>query len=402
MKGRRRSGKEQCKRTVALIMPPVPSYSRALMQGVIDLHSASRPWHLIDLPHLKVGRSPLPFQHDRLDGAIVWADRRDVWIERLAGEGVKVVNCGSAWIGVPGVASVYVDRQRVGETLVGHIRELGLRQLVIVGHLISRRPDMHRFLDGIASHARSLGMEVVLWELEGRNNPEDAPRRVLEAEREHKLRALLAKIPKPAAIFCENDHIGVMICRVARHSGIRIPEDLAVVGYGENLIAQYCDPPLTTMSPPGLKVGAAAAEVLAKWIESGQPPRADVVIPEVEIEVRESTLGRSGSAELERVRRFIQRNEDQGLSLTTLASVAGVSVRTLTRKYAAAFGVDPLEDWRQRRLEKAKRLLEDPAVPVGEVAHRCGFSSQANFYNYFLRYLGMSPTVYRSRGKGGA
>ena len=394
----RRSGKERGKFTVALIMPPVPSYSRALMQGVIQQHSASRPWHLIDLPHLKVGRSPLPFQHDRLDGAIVWADRRDTWIERLAEEGVKVVNCGSAWIGEAGVASVYVDRKKVSATLVDHIRELGLRQLVIVGHLINRRPDMHRFLEGIASHARLCGMEVVLWELEGRNNPEDAPRRVLEADREQKLRALLAKIPKPAAIFCENDHIGVMICRVARLSGIRIPEDLAVVGYGENLIAQYCDPPLTSMSPPGVKVGAAAAELLAKWM-NGVAPRADVVIPEVEIEVRESTLGRSGSAELERVRRFIQRNDDQGLSLPTLAAVAGVSTRTLIRKYTAAFGTDPLEEWRQLRLEKAKRLLEDPEVPVGEVANRCGFSSQANFYNYFLRHVGMSPTAYRGQGK---
>jgi LacI family transcriptional regulator len=393
----RRMEKDERKRTVALIMPPVPSYSRALMQGVIEQHSASRPWHLIDLPHLKVGRSPLPFNHDRLDGAIVWADRRDLWIERLAAEGVKVVNCGSAWLGVPGVASVHVDRKRVSETLAGHIRELGLRQLVIVGHLINRRPDMHRFLDGIATHVRSCGMEVVLWELEGRNNPEDAPRRVLEADREHKLRALLQKIPKPAAIFCENDHIGVLICRVARDCGIRIPEDLAVVGYGENLVAQYCDPPLTSMSPPGTKVGAAAAKMLAKWIESGQPPRADVMIPEAEIEVRESTLGRSGSAELERVRRFIQRNEDQSLSLASLAEVAGVSTRTLIRKYTAAFGIDPLEDWRQRRLEKAKGLLEDPDVPVGEVAVRCGFASQANFYNYFQRHTGMSPTVYRGR-----
>ncbi len=390
------SGNQGKKRTVALIMPPVPSYSRALMQGVIEQHSASRPWHLIDLPHLKVGRSPLPFKHDSLDGAIVWADRRDTWIERLANEGVKVVNCGSDWIGVPGVASVYVDRKMVCETLVNHIKALGLRQLVIVGHLISRRPGMFRFLDGVANHAKSAGIEVVLWELEGRNNPEDAPRRVLEADREHKLRALLMRMPKPAALFCENDHIGVAICRVARLSGIRIPEDLAVVGYGENLVAQYCDPPLTSMSPPGRKVGGAAAALLAKWIETGELPQAEVIIPEVEIEVRQSTVGRSGSADLERVRRFILRNEDQGLSLSTLADVAGVSTRTLIRKYTAAFGVDPLEDWRQRRLEKAKQLLTDHGVPIGEVASRCGFSSQANFYNYFLRHTGMSPTTYRS------
>lgn len=389
------------KATVALIMPPVPRYSSELMKGVIEHHAASRAWELIDLPHLKVGRSPLPFRHDRLDGAIVWTDRRDLWVERLAEQGVKIVNCGSDWIGVEGVANIHVDRMKVGAVLVDHLHELDLRQLVLVGYLVSRRPGIHRFLDGIATHARESGMETALWELEGRNNPEDAPRRLLEADRESKLRALLCRLPKPSAIFCESDHIGVLICRVARLCGIRIPEDLAVIGYGENLVAHYCDPPLTSLSPPGVRVGALAAELLAGWLESGVRPATDLIVPEVEIEVRESTVGRSGSAGLERVRRCIQKHRDQSLSITALAEVAGVSPRTLIRRYTAAFGIDPLEESRERRLERAKGLLEDKDVPIGEVSRRCGFTSQANFYNYFQRHVGVSPTIYRSSKVGG-
>jgi LacI family transcriptional regulator len=380
--------------TVALIFPPVPSYSRTLAEGVIEQQSLSRRCHMIDLPHLKVGRSPLPFHHDAIDAAIVWADRRDRWIEKLAEEGVKVVNCGSDWMDVPGVATARVDRDVVAKTLVDHIESVGLRRLILIGYLLGKRPGMQRFLEGIAGHARNAGMGTVLWELEGRNNPEDAPRRVLEAEKEHRLRALLKKIPKPAAIFCENDHIGVMVCRVARHAGVRIPEDLAVLGYGDNLIARFSDPPLTSLTPPGRAIGRAAAKLLEKWFAAKSMP-PEVVIHEALIAVRESTIGRSGNAGLERVRRFIAKNEDQALSLATLADVAGVSVKTLIRNYTAAFGIDPLEDLRQRRLKRAKRLLEDASVAIAEVAEDCGFASQANFYNYFLRHAGMSPTAYR-------
>ena len=377
-------------------MPPVPSYSRALMEGVSHSHSTSRAWHLVDLPHWKVGRSPLPVRHDRVDGAIVWADRRDAWIDKLAHGGVKMINCGSDWIGVPGVVSLYVDRKIVCETFVDHIRSIGLRQLVIVGHLISRRPGMLRFLDEVAEHAKASGMEVAMWELEGRHNPEDAPRRLLEADREHKLGAMLRRIPKPAAVFCENDHIGVLVCRVAKLSGIRIPEDLAVVGYGNNLISQFSEPPLTSMSPPGQLIGKAAAEALAKWFGEGSAQPADVVVRNAEIEIRESTLGRSGDAALERVRRFIRRNDHHGVSLATLAAVAGLSTKTLISKYTAAYGQDPLEDLRKRRLDKARNLLTGTDLPINDVAASCGFSSQANFYNYFLRHTGVSPTTYRA------
>jgi len=381
-------------RTVALIFPPVPHYSRTLAEGVIDQQSGSRRWQLIDLPHLKVGRSPLPFHRDALDGAIVWADRRDRWIERLAEEGVKVVNCGSDWIGVANVASVCADRKIVAQALVEHIESVGLKHLLLIGHLLGKRPGMERLLGELARHAGSRGIEAVVWSLEGNNNPEDAPRRLLEADKEHRLRALLASIPKPAAIFCENDHIGVVVCRVARLAGLRIPEDLAVVGYGDNLIAQFSDPPLTSIAPPGREIGRAAATLLSRWFGKETIPK-DVVIGKPTMAVRESTIGRSGSAGMERVRRFIAKNECRSVSLVTLADVAGVSVKTLIRNYTSAFGIGPLEDMRGRRLERAKTALENPSISISSVAEDAGFSSQANFYNYFLRHLGMSPSSYR-------
>lgn len=78
--------------------------------------------------------------------------------------------------------------------------------------------------------------------------------------------------------------------------------------------------------------------------------------------------------------------------------MAELSAKTLIRKYTAAYGLDPLDDLRRRRLDKAKQRLADQTVPISEVAASCGFSSQANFYNYFPRHTGMSPTTFRAGG----
>jgi hypothetical protein len=115
---------------------------------------------------------------------------------------------------------------------------------------------MQRFLGELAEHAHENGIEAAVWGLGGKNDPGDGPRRMLEADKEHQLRALLASIPKPAAVFFENDHIGATDCRVARFSGIRIPEDLVVIGYWDNLIARFSFPPLTSIIPPGRDLGS--------------------------------------------------------------------------------------------------------------------------------------------------
>lgn len=383
-------------RMVALIFPPVPSYSRALAEGVIDQQSPSRRWQIIDLPHPKIGRPPLRLEPGTLDGAIVWADRRDRWIEAWTASGVRVVNCGSDWLGVPGVASIHVDHTLTATLLIEHLQSVGLKQLVLIGHALARRPGMQRMLGNIAARSEAAGIATRVWSLGGGENPEDAPQRILRADREDLLRELLIRIPKPSAIFCENDHIGVMVCRVAALAGLAVPQDIAVIGYGDNLVARFSDPPLTSIGPPGREIGRGAADLLAKWFARSHAPAPRAVTAGTPVvAVRESTVGRFGSAGMERVRRFIAKNEEPSASLATLARLADVSDKTLVRNYTAAFGITPLDDLRQRRLDRAKTALRDFELPITEVARICGFSSQANFYNYFLRHVGVSPSGYR-------
>ena len=385
-------------RAVALILPPVPAYSRELTEGVIARRFTKHPWRLVDLPHLRIGDSPLPAAGVELDGAIVWADRRDHWIEDLVARGVKVVNCGSDWLGVAGVVSVRARLSETGAILTGHFKDLGLQQLVMVGHLLKKRPVMRKMLEEFVVTAAKAGIVARVWDIGGGEDPSDSPKRLFEPEKEHHLADFLRDLSTPTGIFCENDHIAVIVCRVASLLGLRVPEDLAVMGYGDNLVARFSEPPLTSIAPPGQAIGRLAATTLARWMETGEMPAADQVMGGMALTPRESTVGPSGSLELERIRRRIATLAARGITVTDLVTSSGLSIKTFVRRYTEAFGIEPAEELRQLRLGEAKRLLMETDQSVSEIATALGFTSQASFYNYFMRHTKTCPSEFRRAG----
>lgn len=87
---------------------------------------------------------------------------------------------------------------------------------------------------------------------------------------------------------------------------------------------------------------------------------------------------------------------DQPLTLPRLARQAGTSTRTLTRRFTAALGQAPLQWLTAERVRLAQQLLEDTALPVEEVAYRCGIGTAANLRVHFHRCTGTTPTAYRT------
>jgi DNA-binding LacI/PurR family transcriptional regulator len=74
-------------------------------------------------------------------------------------------------------------------------------------------------------------------------------------------RALLARTPRPTAIFASNDLQALGAYQAAREAGLRIPEDLSVVGFDDLPVAAWIDPPLTTVHQPLTEMAATATEI---------------------------------------------------------------------------------------------------------------------------------------------
>lgn len=384
---------------IAVMFPPMTAQGRGLTEGVAERQLAKRDWTIIEIPLPDTCRSPFPEGGLLLDGAIIMAEPRDTWVNELVASGVRVVNCGTEFVGTSGVASVYFRHDDLHREVVRHFHDLGLRDAVVIGHRLDKRPGTLRVMENFAGIARAAGMKAQVWNLGGNEGPGRSPRRLLKPEDETELAAFLTSLRKPSAIYCWGDHIGFIVCEVAARLGFRVPEDLAVVGQGDCQQAIFSNPPLTSITGPAHEVGRAAADCLAKWLEDGIPPAEPVVIPGARLVARESSLGKSGDVVLESVRRFIAANAVRGVSLGELVALSGLSVKTLVRQYRDKFGIEPIDQIHSFRIAAATRMLGRTTLPVADVAAACGFSSAAGFCNYLRRQTGRSASELRKSGQ---
>ncbi len=100
------------------------------------------------------------------------------------------------------------------------------------------------------------------------------------------IQQLLTK-QQPTAIFCNSDPIAMKVIQVVTSMGLKIPEDISVIGYAGLIYTQLSTPPLTTVKQPFINMGKKAAEVLINEVKH-QVPIQEIRLP-VKLIIREST-----------------------------------------------------------------------------------------------------------------
>ncbi len=183
------------------------------------------------------------------------------------------------------VHSIYHDDYKGGCHLMQHLLARGYRRIAYIGNERGARPSVERQRAWFESmQAAGLQPEVTVNGPNGRFNGG-----IMAAEQ------LLAKADTcwhapPDAIFCYNDTMAISAMAVLRAHGLQTPADVAVTGFDDIDVAEFLDPPLTTLRQPRQQMGAQALQILLALIE--QTP--NVCVPQAtamngELIVRGST-----------------------------------------------------------------------------------------------------------------
>ena len=99
--------------------------------------------------------------------------------------------------------------------------------------------------------------------------------------------------PRPTAVFAHNDTMAIGAIATFRERGIRVPEDISVVGYNDSPLTDQIQPPLTTVRLPGYELGRLAAELALTHIDGTESTTERVVLAP-DLIVRRSTAPPSG------------------------------------------------------------------------------------------------------------
>ena len=184
-------------------------------------------------------------------------------------------------VSLPGVTNVVLDHHRAAELALGHLYRLGHRKIVYMhGHPFSS-DSITRWQSSVQV-ARALGLKVSM-DLTIRldkvlNTPELGYPGIQQ---------LLMRRRDFTAVLCFNDVSAIGSIRAIHDAGLRVPEDVSVLGFDDIQAACFIVPSLTTIRQPLEQMGALAANVLLKKLANEKQPETVKVDPE--LIVREST-----------------------------------------------------------------------------------------------------------------
>lgn len=203
-------------------------------------------------------------------------------IAELSASRLPLVVVGTLPAGV-GVDNVRANSPRGIGLAVDHLVAIGRRRIAFLNGPLDTVPGARR-ARGFARACRAAGL------------PEHPELRIVAADFTHDAgqRAAddLLDGPLPDAVLCANDLLAVGAMRTLLRRGVRVPEDVAVVGIDDTDLARQCTPSLTSVSLGSAERGRLAATLLLERLaDPARPPRRVTVQPRLSIRESSSTGG---------------------------------------------------------------------------------------------------------------
>ena len=209
----------------------------------------------------------------------------------------------------------------------------------------------------------------------------------------------LSQLPRPIGIMACNDSRARQILEACRMAGLRVPEDVAVVGVdNEESLCLFTDPTLTSVDQGSQRSGYEAASLLDQWMAGGSVTPGKRTVPPVGIVARGSTdLLATTNDELAAAVRFIREHACEAIGLDDVGRAAGANNATLRRRFRSVLGRTVHEEIQRVRVERAKQLLVSTDWPLKQIARQSGFCSVQYMSSRVRQATGHTPREYRHR-----
>jgi LacI family transcriptional regulator len=227
--------------------------------------------------------------NSRVDGMIMSISRETTQydhIESIIAKGVPIVFYDRMYPSET-TSKVIVDDYAGSKEAVNHLIEQGCKR---IAH-IQAAPNLNIAADRLRGHRDALAEHKLPFPA---NYIEQCPQGTVESGF-HAMKNLLALPQRPDGIFANNDVLAMGAMQAIKKAGLRIPEDIAVVGFSNWFYSSIIEPPLSSVDQPGFLMGQEAAKLLLRQIEVKDKDDEAVVLPETKVLktkliIRESSL----------------------------------------------------------------------------------------------------------------
>lgn len=375
---------------IILLIDFAEDFSRSLLKGISKYAREHGPWVFCQMPL---------FHRETLgvDGILNWARDweadgiigqlyNDSSVERIVQAGIPVIaqDFKERFTEIPNITGAH---RQTGAMAADYFLRKGFRHFAFYGfkrHVWSRER-----AEGFDGRVARSGYTVQYFEREEYSSHD------LWHYKPSLLSQWLLSLPKPIAVLACDDRMGQHITETCRHSGIRIPDEVAVLGVdNDEMLCELSDPPLSSIMQDAEKGGYDAARLLDQLIRRKIIDFYDIVIEPTQVITRQSTdIYATHDEYITSSLKYIHQHIDKGLRVRQVP----LSRRSLEMRFQQVVGYPIYQYIQNLRMEKFARKLLETDQAVFEIAMDLGLNDTKNIARHFKQVKGCTPLEYRHR-----
>ncbi|MFZ9012120.1 MAG: XylR family transcriptional regulator [Anaerohalosphaeraceae bacterium] len=375
---------------ILLIIETSRIYGRKLLRGIAQYALLNGPWQIerqapFYLQHSQaVGDFSLKYASG-VDGIIM---REQKNIEPLIETGVPIV-FASYLAEDFHVPMIRTDDQGIASTAAKYYLGRAFEHFAFVGYDGMFWSDNRKA--AFAEHVAQAGFSCNLY-----SQPKLKKQRLWENELPV-LSDWLKGLPKPVGLLACNDDRAQQVLSACMHSGLTVPEEVAIVGVdNDEFVCTLAHPPLSSVSLSAAIAGFEAASVLDRMIGGEKignltiPVQASHVVTRQSsdiLAIRDPVLAQSVN--------FIRSNIKEPIQIGDVLESVPVSRRCLYDKFKQILGLSVHQYIKKKRIEHIEHLLLDTDMTVSQIAFHMGFTSDDHIATYFRSVNGVNPHAFR-------
>ena len=374
---------------VLLIVETAMAFGRGVLEGISRYLVENPPWSVqLDLRELLV--TP-PAWLRRWDGdGIITRSTTPEMAEIIQKWGIPTVNLTDIY-GDQGLPSIWNDHDAIGRMAADHLIQRGLNQFAYCG-----------FTDHHWSESRFEGFSAAVgqhgYSVESHQSDWAQARRTGWERQQAQLVDWLTSLPKPIGIMACNDFRGQHVLEGCRAARLSVPDEVAVIGVdNDQVICDFCQPPLSSVIPAAERIGFEAAGMLDRLMQGEKLEQRQVRIKPLGVASRQSTdVMAIDDGDVVAALKIIRDRACLGLSVADILREVPIARSSLERRFRKTVGRSPQAEIRGVQMKRARQLLCETDLTLNQIASLTGFKHSEYFSVVFKREVGQTPGQYRA------
>lgn len=210
---------------------------------------------------------------------------------------------------------------------------------------------------------------------------------------------LLQALPKPIALFVDNDTSAFHFKQALDQASISVPHEVSILSVNNDTYFCEClQPELSSIDPNYQKIGFEAARKLDLWLQGEAPSQSTLISPIGIVERGSSELMAIKDKAFTDAIQFIKENACHGCSVNdVITHIPSLNRRKLNYKFAEYIQMSPLSYIIQERLKRACFFLQNTDLSLERIAQEIGYHYAQDFIAIFKKRYGETPGEYRKQ-----